>query len=277
MRVPLLGHPVAHSVSPAMQNAAFHARGMPEGYEAVDVPPEDLAAVVGELRHEDCLGAQVTVPHKVAVIELLDELDALAEMTGAVNTIVNKDRQGRLVGHNTDVEGAWKGLLEPVVDDIRGARVVIAGAGGGARAVIAALERAQHRAPGRVVVVARSQTQAAEVAELGSRRGLSTGSAGWAELHHACDGAAVVINCTPLGLQGEDPFDGVALSGRAVLDLAYAAGETRLVRRARLEGASSALQGDQMLLHQGAQAFWLWTQEDPPVEVMRVALQEALK
>jgi shikimate dehydrogenase len=190
---------------------------------------------------------------------------------------VNKDRQGRLVGHNTDVEGAWKGLLEPVVDDIRGARVVIAGAGGGARAVIAALERAQHRAPGRVVVVARSQTQAAEVAELGSRRGLSTGSAGWAELHHACDGAAVVINCTPLGLQGEDPFDGVALSGRAVLDLAYAAGETRLVRRARLEGASSALQGDQMLLHQGAQAFWLWTQEDPPVEVMRVALQEALK
>jgi shikimate dehydrogenase len=87
----------------------------------------------------------------------------------------------------------------------------------------------------------------------------------------------VVINCTPLGLHGEDPFEGVALSGRAVLDLAYAPGDTPLVRRARLEGASSALQGDQMLLHQGAQAFWLWTHEDPPLEVMRVALQEALK
>src|SRR5438105_4482184 len=125
MRLPLLGHPVAHSVSPAMQNAAFRARGMPEGYEAVDVAPEGLAGAVAQLRHEDCLGAQVTVPHKLAVMELLDELDALAEATGAVNTIVNKDRQGRLVGHNTDVEGAWKGLLQPVIDDIGGARVVI--------------------------------------------------------------------------------------------------------------------------------------------------------
>ena len=210
-------------------------------------------------------------------MEFLDALDTLAEMTGAVNTIVHEAGEGRLVGHNTDVEGAWKGLLEPVVDDIGGARVVIAGAGGGARAVIAALERAQHRAPGLVVLVARSQTQAAATAALGSRRGLSTGTAAWAELPRACDGAAVVINCTPLGLHGEDPFEGVALSGRAVLDLAYAPGDTRLVRRARLEGASTALQGDQMLLHQGAQAFSLWTHEDPPVEVMRVALKEALK
>jgi shikimate dehydrogenase len=276
MRVPLLGHPVAHSVSPAMQNAAFHAMGMSERYEAVDVPPEALAEAVRELRHDESMGAQVTLPHKVAVMELLDDLDALAEMTGAVNTIVNSEGGGRLVGHNTDVEGAWKGLLEPVVDDIGGARVVIAGAGGGARAMVVALERAIHRAPGLVVVVARNEAQAAEVAELGSRRGLSTGTAGWADLSNACDGAGVVINCTPLGLYGDDPFDGIALTGRAVLDLAYAPGGTPLVRRARAEKASSALQGDEMLLRQGVQAFWLWTHEEPPIEVMRAALQKAL-
>jgi shikimate dehydrogenase len=277
MRVPLLGHPVAHSVSPAMQNAAFDAMGMGERYEAVDVPAEALAEAVRELRQEEFMGAQVTVPHKVAVIEFLDELDPLAETTGAVNTIVNDGRRGRLVGHNTDVEGAWKGLLEPVADDIGGARVVIAGAGGGARAVVVALERAIHRAPGLVLVVARNQAQAAEVAELGSRRGLSIGAAAWAQLSNACDGAGVVINCTPLGLYGEDPFDGIALTGRAVLDLAYAPGGTPLVQRARAEKATSALEGDEMLLHQGVQAFWLWTHEEPPIKVMRAALQEALK
>jgi shikimate dehydrogenase len=274
MRVLLLGHPVAHSVSPAVQNAAFAARGMPHRYEPVDVAPEAVGAALEDLRHDDCLGANVTVPHKLAVVPFLDELDPLVETIGAVNTIVN--RGGRLSGYNTDVEGAWKGLLEPVVDTIGGARVVLAGAGGGARAVIAALERALHRAPALVVVMARDDAQAAEVAELGSRRGLSTGAAAWSELIDACEGAKVLINCTPLGLHGEDPFEGVALAGRAVLDLAYAPGGTPLVRRARAEGASSALQGDQMLLHQGAHGFRLWTGVDPPIEAMRAALQEAM-
>jgi shikimate dehydrogenase len=274
MRVLLLGHPVAHSVSPAVQNAAFEAMGMPDRYEAVDVPPEALAEAVRELRQEDCLGANVTVPHKLAVLPFLDELDPLVETLGAVNTIVN--RGGRLSGYNTDVEGAWKGLLEPVVDTIGGAGVVLLGAGGGARAVIAALERALHRAPALVVVVARDAAEASKVAELGSRRGLSTSTRAWSERIDACEGATVLINCTPLGLHREDPFEGVALAGRAVLDLAYAPGGTPLVRRARAEGASSALQGDQMLLHQGVAGFRLWTGVDPPIEVMRAALQEAM-
>jgi shikimate dehydrogenase len=248
--------------------------GTPDRYEAVDIPPEALAEAVRELRQEDCLGANVTVPHKLAVMEFLDDLDPLAETMGAVNTIVN--RGGRLTGYNTDVEGAWKGLLEPVVDTIGGARVMLAGAGGGARAVIAALERALHRAPAQVVAVARDAAEASKVAEMGSRRGLSTSTRAWPELIDACEGAKVLINCTPLGLHGEDSFEGVALSGRAVLDLAYAPGGTPLVKRARAEGASSALQGDQMLLHQGALGFRLWTGVDPPIEVMRAALQEAM-
>jgi shikimate dehydrogenase len=98
-------------------------------------------------------------------------------------------------------------------------------------------------------------------------------SASWSELIPAGLGAGIVINCTPLGLHGEDPFEGVALSGKAVLDLVYAPGGTALVRRARVDGASSALQGDQMLLHQGAAAFRLWTGVDAPLEAMRAALQ----
>jgi shikimate dehydrogenase len=271
MRVLLLGHPVAHSLSPAMQNAAFKAAGMPHLYQALDVAPEALPEAAAELRGADSLGGNVTVPHKLAMMVFLDQLDPLTEATGAVNTIVN--RKGVLSGHNTDVEGARKGLLEPVAGSIGGGRVVLAGAGGGARAVVTALAMAVHRPPAQVVVAARDTGHAQAVAEMGARRGLPAASASWSELIDACDGAAVVINCTPLGLHGEDPFEGVALSGKAVLDLVYAPGGTALIRRARVDGASSALQGDQMLLHQGAAAFRLWTGVDAPLEAMRAALQ----
>src|SRR5258708_4779332 len=128
MQVLLLGHPVDHSLSPVMQNAAFAAAGLPHRYQVRDVEPEDIEAAVADLRAQDCLGANVTVPHKLAVIPALDSLDAEAETLGAVNTIVNVD--GRLEGHNTDVEGVWQGLLEPVLESVGGARIVMAGAGG---------------------------------------------------------------------------------------------------------------------------------------------------
>ncbi|SRR5258708_7494180 len=257
-----------------MQNAAFAAAGLPHSYQARDVEPEDVAAAVADLRAGDCLGANVTVPHKLAVIPALDSLDAEAETLGAVNTIVNVD--GRLEGHNTDVEGVWQGLLEPVVDGLGGARIVVAGAGGGARAVVAALGRIVVDAPGTVLVAARSVTEAARVAALGSGFGLSTGAVGWGELERACEGAEVLVNCTPLGLHGEDAFTGVSLSGRVVLDLAYTAGGTALVRRAQAEAAARAIQGDQMLLYQGAEGFRLWTGEEPPIDAMARALAQAI-
>ena len=130
MRVVLLGHPVAHSLSPAMQNAAFGARGMDHRYEAIDVEPDSLADAVMELRDRDVLGANITVPYKLAVVPALDAVDAEAQTLGAVNTIVNTG--GRLSGYNTDVDGAWEGLLAPVLDSIRGAKVLVIGAGGGA-------------------------------------------------------------------------------------------------------------------------------------------------
>ncbi|HXA42563.1 MAG TPA: shikimate dehydrogenase [Candidatus Solibacter sp.] len=274
MQVLLLGHPVDHSLSPVMQNAAFAAAGLPHRYHVRDVEPEDIEAAVADLRAQDCLGANVTVPHKLAVIPGLDSLDAESETLGAVNTIVNVD--GRLEGHNTDVEGVWRGLLEPVLESVGDAHIVLAGAGGGARAVMAALGRILVDAPGTVVVVARSVDEAARVAALGAGFGISTGAGAWDEMAEACEGAQVLVNCTPLGLHGEDPFAGVSLTGRVALDLGYAAGGTPLIRRARAEGATRAVQGDQMLLHQGAEGFRLWTGQEPPIEAMALALSEAI-
>jgi shikimate dehydrogenase len=273
MRVLLLGHPVAHSMSPAIQNAAFAACHMPHSYQAVDVAAPDLGAALVDLRRDDCLGANVTVPHKLAVLPAMDGVDAEVRMTGAVNTIVSA--RGRLSGHNTDIEGAWRGLLEPAIDAITGGIVLIAGAGGGARAVIGALARNRRRGPAGVVVLARRWPEAEKVAELGHGLGLSARTRPWRELANAVKLARVVINCTPLGLHGEDPFKRLPLAGRVVLDLAYRPGGTPLVRRARTE-ALMALQGDQMLLHQGALAFRLWTGVEPPLVAMQAAMEREM-
>jgi shikimate dehydrogenase len=273
MRVFLLGHPVAHSMSPTIQNAAFAACRLPHHYEAIDVAAPDLAAALVDLRRDDCLGANVTVPHKQAVAPALDGVDADARVAGAVNTIVSSG--GRLLGHNTDIEGAWRGLLQPAIDSIRGGQVLVVGAGGGARAVIGALARSGPQGPAEVVVAARRLPQAEEVAELGSGLRLRMRARPWRELGDAVEPAQVLINCTPLGLYGEDPFEGLPLTGRVVLDLAYRPGGTPLVRRAHSEGLR-ALQGDQMLLHQGALAFRLWTGVEPPMAAMRAAMEREM-
>ena len=274
MRVLLLGHPVAHSVSPAIQNAAFAACHLPHRYDAIDVKAADLAAALVDLRADDCLGANVTVPHKQAVASALDDVDADARLSGAVNTIVS--RVGRLTGHNTDIEGAWRGLLEPAIDVVQGGRVLVAGAGGGARAVMGALARTVPHGPSDVVVVARRSPEAEKVAELGQSMGVSTRVRPWGELADAVKAAKVLVNCTPLGLYGEDPFEGLPVGGKVVLDLAYRPGGTPLVQRGRREGLM-ALQGDQMLLHQGALAFRLWTGVEAPIEAMREAMEGAMK
>jgi shikimate dehydrogenase len=273
MRVLLLGHPLAHSLSPVIQNAAFVAAGLPVRYEAVDVDAERLTAALLDLRAHDCLGANVTAPHKLAVTSTLDDIDADAQMAGAVNTIVNTG--GVLSGYNTDIDGAWLGLLEPVLASIRGGRVMLAGAGGGARAVIVALARTVPGGPDDVAIVARNVEEAEKVAVLAHSLDLPARAVPWWDLGESLRLADVVINCTSLGLKGEDPFEGLPLTGGVVLDLAYRPGGTRLFQRAWEEGAM-AIQGDQMLLQQGAEAFRLWTGQEAPISVMRKALEQAL-
>ncbi|GAC1334160.1 MAG: shikimate dehydrogenase [Candidatus Dormibacteria bacterium] len=273
MLVLLVGPPVGHSHSPLMQTAAFAAAALEHRYELADTPAEDLLERISSLRGATFLGANVTVPHKLAVLPLVDELDDEARALGALNTVVV--RGGRLHGFNTDIAGAREGLLLPVRDALAGATVVLMGAGGGARAVVMARARLPGPGPAEVLVAARRAGTAAPVVELARGLGLHSRDLPWVDSRAGLGGATVVVNCTPLGLAGEDPLEGISLGGLVVLDLAYRQGGTPLFRRAR-EEAVAALQGDEMLLHQGAAAFRLWTGAAAPLEAMRSALQRGI-
>jgi shikimate dehydrogenase len=270
----LLGHPVAHSLSPSIQNAAFAAAGRPDSYEAVDVPPDRLHDYLEMLRGGPYLGANITVPYKLEAAAAMDEADHDATLLGAVNTVVVRD--GRLIGHNTDAHGAWEGLLGPVRDQLLASRVLVLGAGGGARAVLLALTVSRGPRPALVVVAVRRPEAGYEMTALADRIGLRAHAVPWSDREAELEAAGVVVNTTPVGLAGEeDPLEGMPLSGKVVLDLAYRPGGTPLFRRAWHEGAI-ALQGDEMLLHQGAAAFTLWTGVDAPLPAMRKALQQAI-
>ncbi|MDI3281258.1 MAG: shikimate dehydrogenase [Bacillota bacterium] len=274
--VALLGDPVAHSISPAMQNAAFRTAGLDLVYLAFRVPAEELGAAVAGLRALGAVGANVTVPHKVAVLQWLDELSPEARLLGAVNTVVRE--KGRLVGHNTDAYGFRRALEEGLGRLPRTA--VIAGAGGAARA--AALELARAGAA-RLTVVNRTPERGQALVEEVRRHfpgcraeALPLG----VEMAEALRGAELLVNATSVGMwpHSEEPplLDPDWLPpGLVVCDLVYNPRETALIRAARARGLPTVT-GEQMLLYQGARAFELWTGQPAPVEEMRRALLEAL-
>ncbi len=276
--IALLGHPVAHSISPPMQQAALDALGVDARYEAWDTPPADLARAVAALRRGEALGANATVPHKVALLPLVDEVDPLAERVGALNTIVR--RGGRLYGANTDVAGVRRALAEAGVR-VEGAEAVLIGAGGAARAVVAALDA---EGAARVTVANRTPSRAAALAAL-PRGGLEVRTAPLAPigapLREALARARLVIHSTPLGmLHGPDEEAvpepaGLLAAGQAAFDLVYAPERTPFLRAAEAAGAQP-VGGLGMLVHQGAESFRLWTGLEPPVEAMYEAAREAL-
>jgi shikimate dehydrogenase len=249
-RLVLLGHPVAHSLSPRFQNAALRAAGLPQAYEAVDVPRDGLDDVLRTLAAVRGAG-NVTVPHKEAVARRCARLTPTAVRAGAVNTFWY-DRARRLVGDNTDVGGfdaAARALVDPTA---RPARVALVGAGGSAAAVLAAVAgwpgarvRVWSRTPARAESLALRTAAAATPVE---------------RLAEALDGATLVVNATPLGLGDLDPLPvGVAEvpPGAAAMDLAYAPARTRWVRLLRAAGVR-AEDGLPMLVEQGALAFRRW-------------------
>lgn len=270
-RLVLLGYPLSHSVSPAMHNAALAALGLAGWrYEARPVPPEGLAEAVADLRAADCGGANVTVPHKQAVLQLLDGVTPVARAIGAVNTIVKQD--GQLLGHNTDAAGF---LADLYVHGVRlGKRpAVVLGAGGSARAVVAAL--AGIGAPVRVVARRPEQAEALRgVAALESYPWSPLG------LLEATDEAALIINTTPLGMTpnvSTSPWlEGTPFPPEAfVYDLVYNPPETALVQQARAAGLRAAT-GLGMLVEQGALALELWTGLQAPRDTMRQAAENEL-
>lgn len=256
----IIGWPVAHSLSPPIHNAAFHALGLDWTYVPIAVRPGGISEGVELLRLLGVDGANVTMPHKRDVVPLLDRLDGDAVPLDAVNTIV---REGRaLIGHNTDGPGFLAALRADAGFEPAGARALILGAGGAARAVAFALARAGAN----VRIAARRSGQAQEVAAL--HEGIA--AADWPAATVSAD---LVVNATPLR-------DGLPLEhlgfGPDVLaaDLIYAPPETPFVRFARERGAR-AVDGLGMLVQQAALSFRLWTGVDAPVEIMADAARRA--
>jgi shikimate dehydrogenase len=267
--VGVLGWPLDHTLSPVIHNAAFRTAGIDCVYLAWPVPPEYLEQAVAGLRALGATGANLTMPHKQAVLEHLDDLSEEARALGAVNTI---HRAGeRLVGYNTDVSGFREFIEDDAGIAIADRTVAVIGAGGAARAVVKAL--AQLRA-GKIVIVARDPERAAEVAAIGGSIA-SVEEAGGAEDH--IGSADVVVNATPAGMDGRtDPVPGASFRpDQVVVDLIYSPPTTPLMRRARAAGAE-AWGGLGMLVRQAAASFSIWTGREPSLETMSAAAVRAI-
>jgi len=261
----LFGHPVAHSLSPAMHNAAFRSLGLPHRYSAIDVEPERLASLVATLRHSDALGANVTIPHKETAARMVDEQSEEVRATGALNTIVR--RGSRLVAANTDVDGFEAALVVDGRQLLGQGTVLVLGAGGAARACVYALLRRGLE----VLVANRSAERLDALVRSLEVHGRRARVVPWPR---AADPLRVdgVVNATPLGMAGEDPLKGIRLP-RVVVDIVPILTETPLVKRARAAENVTVVDGLAMLLQQAARSFELWTDMPAPLEVMRAVLR----
>ncbi|CAB4713806.1 MAG: shikimate dehydrogenase [Actinobacteria bacterium] len=262
----VIGSPVRHSLSPAIHNAGFDECGLDWVYVALEVSSGSAAAALEGMRAFGIAGLSVTMPHKDAVHDFVDERSLAAERMRAVNCVQLVD--GRLIGHNTDGDGFVDSLRLDAGVDPSGLSVVVLGAGGAARSVIEALARAG--AAG-IAVVNRTEARAVEAASLGGKVGRSGTLADIAR-------ADLVVNATSVGLGTEEmPIGGDRLrSGQVVADLVYHPLDTALLRAARFAGAR-ALDGLGMLVHQAGRQFELWTGTPAPIAAMRAAAEAELE
>ena len=272
----IIGDPIEHTISPAMQNAAFQKVGADYIYVPFPVKKGELGKAIQGMRALNIRGLNVTIPHKIAVIPFLDEIDSLAEKIGAVNTIVNED--GNLKGYNTDASGFLRALLAEKIKP-EGKNICLLGAGGAARAIAFILaDRGANltilnRHPGQAVEMAerifkffRRESKALELTRENLKISLET--------------ADILVNTTSVGMTPnleETPVPVTYLKRRQVVfDIIYNPLKTRLLAGAEKRGAKT-ISGVEMLVWQGAAAFELWTGVKAPVEIMREAALKALK
>lgn len=263
----IFGHPIEHTLSPLMHNAAFEDRGLDMCYLAFDVLPADLPDAVKAIKALNMLGVNITVPHKVNVMPQLDEINTETRFIGAVNTVVNKD--GKLTGHNTDGLGFMSSLSEQKIS-ADSKDILIIGAGGASRAVSYYLsEQASNLS---LYDIDRPKAEKL-VNELGKiRKNVSLIS----DIKNIGK-PDIIINATPLGLHVDDPLPlnpEHIKSEMVVYDLVYK--HTNFLQEAEKRGAKT-LNGSGMLLWQGVLAFELWTGVKPPVDVMRQVLLSSIK
>jgi shikimate dehydrogenase len=261
----IIGDPIHHSLSPAMQNAAFAALGLNCTYIAFRVPTGELKESIESLRSINIAGFNVTVPHKREVIKYLDELDPTAKKAAAVNTVNNIE--GIFRGYNTDIYGFIEPLHKRLVD-FRGMQVLLLGSGGAARAVVAAL--AQEDGITKVVIANREMQQANELANMGTSLGLTCEVLPLDRAQDVSSISDLIVNATPLGMNNEPSvIDYQHINkGSIVYDIVYRPVVTDLIENAKYAQAS-VVYGYEMLIEQGAKAFEIWTGLPSPRDAMK--------
>jgi shikimate dehydrogenase len=263
----VIGWPLEHTLSPAIQNVALRRLGLDWVYLAFPVPPDSLGAAITGLRALGALGANVTMPFKESVVGFLDELSGDARSIGVVNTI---QRVGdAFIGHNTDVDGFAEFVSGDAGVDVTGSDCLVLGAGGAARAVVKALEGL---GASEVAVAARNPDKATSVTAVLPHAKLVD----WPRSSADLKDFRLVVNATPLGLAGEDALPDVTFSpGQVIVDLIYDPPTTPILERARAGGALG-WSGLGMLVRQAAASLRIWTGQDPPLEAMSAAALHAL-
>lgn len=257
----VIGDPIAQSLSPTLYNAAFAAVGLDWVYVAFKVPKGSSATAVEAFRELGLAAFSVTMPHKSAVAQVLDSLSDEASLLEAVNIVANKD--GALIGYNTDGPGLVQALKQEAGYDPAGKRCLVAGTGGAARAAVLALATAGAKS---IAVLGRNQPAATATAAL-------AGSAGMIASPEDLDKQELIVNATPVGMNnyradGDHPINFDSLhSGQVVVDMVYDPKETPLLKAAKAHGATP-VGGLAMLVHQAAIAFNIWTGMSAPLEVM---------
>src|SRR6266702_966548 len=281
VRLGVLGDPVAHSLSPQMQNAALGACDIHMQYARFHIRANELLSALLFLRRLHFIGVNLTVPHKIAAFTQIDEADESATRAGAVNTIRVRDE--KLIGSNTDGEGFLRAIRTEFSIDLRDLRVMIIGAGGGTGRAIAwqcALENCE-----RLVLVNRTLEKANALAErlrpffagprvLGPVARLEAAAWDEAALRAQLGDVDLIVNATPVGMSPSDPTPIPArllAPHHMVFDAVYSPSKTSLLRAADEAGARGA-NGLSMLLHQGALAFQIWFDREAPIEAMRSAI-----
>jgi shikimate dehydrogenase len=264
----IIGDPIQHSLSPAMQNAAFKAAGLNSSYLAFRVKKGELGESIGSLRATRVSGFNITVPHKVEAMKYLDEFDSSASKADAVNTVHNVS--GLLKAYNTDIYGFIHPLHLRNVN-FKGIKVLLIGAGGAARAIVAALEA--ERGISEVNIANRTQGKARALLEMSRTRQLNCNMITWDEISKYSRKAELIVNATTIGM-GNEPglLDYQDLNKDAIVyDIVYRPVNTEFLENAKYAGAD-VVYGYEMLLYQGAKSFEIWTGIHAPNYAMTMAL-----
>lgn len=272
--VGIVGHPLDHTMSPVMHNAAFEATGLDFAYVPVQVHPDDFHGVIEDLGRLGFAGFNITMPYKEDIIDHLDEVASYAQIAGAVNTV--QCAQGRLIGYNTDGRGFLTALESEAGFAPKDTTVIVIGAGGAACAAVLSLALA---GAARIMIVnrtpARAERLARRVAERFRECHIEVASPR-DDLSMSAAGADLVVNATSVGMYDMPglPFD-VELLGDShlVMDLIYDPAQTEFLTKAGERGAR-IVNGVGMLVHQGANSFEIWTERDAPIDVMRKAVED---